>query len=374
MLWHSALLWGMKDKTTTPPLLCLRLVQPPKRRLCASANERRHTDGNRRSTRSHSRLRGKCLRRSPHRLDMPEATQPVQIDWGYLVNIVADSRAQPAGLRALASSVGRGLLLAFVCHHIHGLLGITLCYHRILTHQGSSFPSGWSTSSRSSASAACKIRPPAGSPSIACTIAIPIAQPDPHSPLVNFFWAHVGWVLVQHREHSRLSFFEQYARDILRDPFYFRAGTQPGVVLGLLAPRRRLFCRRHCSSGRLATGHLGRRLQFGASVLVWGVFVRTVLVWHVTWAVNSVTHIVGYRNYETGDDSRNHWLVGARWPTAKAGTTITTPISGPPPTAIAGGNIDSTCGVIRLLELLGLAKNVVRPRVWRQRLRHEPAD
>src|SRR5438309_8688575 len=45
-------------------------------------------------------------------------------------------------------------------------------------------------------------------------------EPDPHSPLVNFFWAHVGWVLVWHREHSRVIFFEQYARDILRDPFY----------------------------------------------------------------------------------------------------------------------------------------------------------
>ena len=30
-------------------------------------------------------------------------------------------------------------------------------------------------------------------------------------------------------------------------------------------------------------------------------FVRTVLVWHITWSVNSVTHLWGYRNYETDE-------------------------------------------------------------------------
>ncbi|MEL7087630.1 MAG: acyl-CoA desaturase, partial [Planctomycetota bacterium] len=50
-------------------------------------------------------------------------------------------------------------------------------------------------------------------------------------------------------------------------------------------------------------------LQFGLSLLVWGVFVRTVAVWHITWSVNSLTHLFGYRNYKTGDHSTNNWLV-----------------------------------------------------------------
>lgn len=36
---------------------------------------------------------------------------------------------------------------------------------------------------------------------------------------------------------------------------------------------------------------------------------RTVLVWHITWSVNSLTHTSGYRNYDTNDQSRNSWLV-----------------------------------------------------------------
>ena len=46
------------------------------------------------------------------------------------------------------------------------------------------------------------------------------------------------------------------------------------------------------------------------SFVVWGMFVRMVYVLHVTWFVNSATHMWGYRNYETTDDSRNLWWVG----------------------------------------------------------------
>src|SRR5579859_2569603 len=51
-------------------------------------------------------------------------------------------------------------------------------------------------------------------------------------------------------------------------------------------------------------------LQFGASLFVWAGALRTVLVWHTTWSVNSVTHVWGYRNYATPDDSRNNPIVG----------------------------------------------------------------
>ena len=50
-------------------------------------------------------------------------------------------------------------------------------------------------------------------------------------------------------------------------------------------------------------------VQFGASVWLWGVVVRTVIVWHITWSVNSLAHVSGYQNYDTGDQSRNNVLV-----------------------------------------------------------------
>ena len=61
------------------------------------------------------------------------------------------------------------------------------------------------------------------------------------------------------------------------------------------------------------------------SFVAWGVFLRLAYVLHVTWFVNSASHIWGYRNYATRDNSRNLWWVAALT-LARAGTTTITPI------------------------------------------------
>jgi stearoyl-CoA desaturase (delta-9 desaturase) len=50
-------------------------------------------------------------------------------------------------------------------------------------------------------------------------------------------------------------------------------------------------------------------LAFGWSGLFIGFFLSTVLTWHATFLVNSLSHVVGKRRFETGDTSRNHWLI-----------------------------------------------------------------
>ena len=62
--------------------------------------------------------------------------------------------------------------------------------------------------------------------------------------------------------------------------------------------------------GWMTTGTAMGALQFSLSLFVWGGLVRTVLGWHVTWSVNSLTHLFGYRNYETNESSKNNWFVG----------------------------------------------------------------
>ena len=42
---------------------------------------------------------------------------------------------------------------------------------------------------------------------------------------------------------------------------------------------------------------------------LWGVIARVVVMWHVTWSVNSLSHMFGYRNYDTDDHSMNNWFV-----------------------------------------------------------------
>jgi stearoyl-CoA desaturase (delta-9 desaturase) len=50
-------------------------------------------------------------------------------------------------------------------------------------------------------------------------------------------------------------------------------------------------------------------LAGGMWALVWGFFVSTTLLWHGTWAVNSVAHAFGRQRYATGDSSRNSFLI-----------------------------------------------------------------
>jgi stearoyl-CoA desaturase (delta-9 desaturase) len=49
----------------------------------------------------------------------------------------------------------------------------------------------------------------------------------------------------------------------------------------------------------------------GWTMVLAGIFVRTVMGWHFTWLVNSATHLWGSRRFETRDDSRNNGLVAA---------------------------------------------------------------
>ena len=101
-------------------------------------------------------------------------------------------------------------------------------------------------------------------------------------------------------------------------------------------------------------------VQFGASLLIWGVFVRTVVVWHQTWAVNSVTHLWGYRNYATDEGSRNNVFVGV----LSNGEGWHNNHHADPRAAKHGHRwweIDTTYLTIRLLAMLGLARDIVMP-------------
>jgi stearoyl-CoA desaturase (delta-9 desaturase) len=84
---------------------------------------------------------------------------------------------------------------------------------------------------------------------------------------------------------------------------------------------------------------------------------RTAVVWHITWSVNSLAHVWGYRNYETRDDSMNNWLValltvGEGWHNNHHHA----------PTSASNRHrwweIDVSYLEIRLLQMLGLAWDV----------------
>ncbi|MCA9806661.1 MAG: fatty acid desaturase [Cyanobacteria bacterium HKST-UBA06] len=117
---------------------------------------------------------------------------------------------------------------------------------------------------------------------------------DPHSPKDGFWWAHAGWTVFMHPELTadRLGC---YASDLIQDPVfryleenYAWLYTASLLMLGL-------------------GGFVYDGWPTAVSWVIWGGFVRTVYVWHITWLVNSATHRFGYTNYQCLDDSRNLW-------------------------------------------------------------------
>jgi stearoyl-CoA desaturase (delta-9 desaturase) len=101
----------------------------------------------------------------------------------------------------------------------------------------------------------------------------------------------------------------------------------------------------------------------GLSMLGWGFFLPTVLLYHATFSVNSLTHMFGKKKYETGDESRNNWFVsiitfGEGWHnnhhffpgSARQGFTP--------------WEIDPTYYCLKLLSLFGLVSNLRPVPAW----------
>jgi stearoyl-CoA desaturase (delta-9 desaturase) len=296
-------------------------------------------------------------------LALPEETQPIQIAWGYAGSIVTIHLLSLLVFWPWTFS-WTGLIVFLLGVEICGM-GINLGYHRLLTHQGLTCPK-WLERFFVLLGVCCLQDTPARWVAIhRMHHKYSDERPDPHSPLVNFFWAHVGWVLIKHREHSNVLFFEQYARDILRDPLYLWLERKL-IWFWVYIAHAVAFFALGFAIGWPWSGTWQGGLQFATSLLVWGVFARTVAVWHITWSVNSVTHVFGYRNYETGDDSRNHWSVGL----LASGEGWHNNHHADQRAAAHGHKwweFDLTWRVIRLMEMVGLAKNVVRPRCWREK-------
>jgi fatty-acid desaturase len=114
---------------------------------------------------------------------------------------------------------------------------------------------------------------------------------DPHSPRRGTYWSHMGWIFRGTAQNNGPEVEKRYSPDLVRDPFlvvldrfYWVPTVFAGAVLMLIG---------------------------GLPMLLWGIFLRTVVGWHTTWLVNSATHLWGTRRFETRDDSRNNALIAA---------------------------------------------------------------
>jgi len=225
-------------------------------------------------------------------LRWPETTvEPVQIRWRYAIGIpLIHLLACLACIPWLFSWTG--VACALFGLYVFGTLGINLCYHRLLTHQGLVAPK-WLEHSLAILGV-CNLQD-----TPACWIAMhrlhhkhSDEQSDPHSPLVNFLWGHCGWLIIKNRDFLNLNFYQRFTRDILRDPFYMKL-ERSAVWVWVYATSVLFFFLIGLTIGWPNGGSAMAGVRLGLSLVVWGVFVRTVLVTELTLQVRCHINISG---------------------------------------------------------------------------------
>ena len=178
---------------------------------------------------------------------------------------------------------------------------------------------------------------------------------DPHSPhvgrehgfkgaLTGLAHAHLGWVF----SDMEVADENRYARDLVTDPLikFVDRTFVLWVVAGLAAA---------FGLGVLLSG----TVVGGLTALLWGGAARIFLVHHVTFSVNSLCHFFGKQDYDTKDESRNlAWLAIPTWGEAWHNNHHAFPTSYRH--GLGRRQIDLSAGFIRLLEMTGLAWDVVR--------------
>jgi stearoyl-CoA desaturase (delta-9 desaturase) len=109
---------------------------------------------------------------------------------------------------------------------------------------------------------------------------------DLHSPLQDgFFWSHIGWILSGQFDETELSLIPDFGK--LPELRWLDRNQYAPVLLYALATW----------------------LLFGWTGLFWGFFLSTVLLWHGTFAINSLMHVFGRRVFPTRDTSRNSFIL-----------------------------------------------------------------
>lgn len=219
-------------------------------------------------------------------------------------------------------------------------LGIGIGYHRLLTHRGFVCPRWLRRTLGWMGGAALQ-----GGPSRWVSMhrrhhQTADREGDPHTPLEGFFHGHVGWVMRWDEQDA--ADHHELVPDVTGEDRWMRVMDK-----GLL------FMLPWALTGVLCFAVAGWR------GVLWGTFIRTLALWHVTWCVNSICHRWGRRPNKTRDESGNVWWVGL----LSLGEGWHNNHHARPAAALHGWRwyeIDVSGYVIRLLARLRLIRQVVR--------------
>lgn len=210
-----------------------------------------------------------------------------EIDWVPAIFLISIHIIAAAFAIQTFSWAALGVCL--LLHWVTGGLGITLGFHRLLTHRSFKTPKIVEYFLTLCGCLAMETGPITWVTSHRVHHALSDEEGDPHSPLKSFFWAHMGWCLMKNKALDKWEARERYSPDLTKDKVH-------------------VFLEKTVALWQIPLA-IGLYLWGGWSFVVWGIFVRLVFVYHCTWLVNSAAHVWGYRTYDAKDQSTNLWWV-----------------------------------------------------------------
>jgi stearoyl-CoA desaturase (Delta-9 desaturase) len=173
---------------------------------------------------------------------------------------------------------------------------------------------------------------------------------DPHSPVIDgFLHGHLGWLFTRDLMHPD----ESIVRDLAKFPelvWLDRLWMVPGLLLAGLC---------------FATGGWGG--------LIYGYCLSVALIFQVTFAVNSIGHRVGPQRFNTGEGSRNNFMLGFL-AMGDGWHNNHHRVPGSARHGFAWYELDMSYSLIRLLSAIGLAWDVKQPPISLRRGNRDAAE
>lgn len=202
-----------------------------------------------------------------------------------------------------------GVASALLGYFFIAILGINIGYHRLLAHRGVSCSKGWERFFAALGVLNLQFGPAYWVGLHRRHHHLTDKSGDPHSPRWGFWKSHLFFIFPITDDTDPIRVTNRYAKDLLADPFYawFEKREFWHWATVLLWP---VYFIVGYAIGAVVGESSSEAVRMGWSVLVWGVFVRTVIVWHITFSVNSIAHLWGTRDFDTPDDSRNNAVLG----------------------------------------------------------------
>lgn len=232
------------------------------------------------------------------------------------------------------------LAVMLVLTYVTGALGVTLSYHRLLTHRSLTLVKPLEYLTAVFAVLSLQGGPIEWVGTHRAHHAHSDDERDPHNSNEGFRWSHLNWLYLANGAALSREEELRLAHDVAADPFYRfleRYAIWITVALALVL---------------LAIG--------GWSWVIWGIFARLVLTYHLTWLINSAAHGLGYQSYKTGDRSTNcWWLALLSWGEGWHNNHHAFPFSARH--GLRWFEIDHTWHVIKFLKALHLASNIKVP-------------